>query len=70
MPHTVQCFPIILFITRFFQPSHNTKREVRGFSAVKRHKNTAGRKASGKNVVDPGFVFMEIRDTYILSRVL
>ena len=38
--HT-QCF-LILLVTRFSQPSHNIKREVRDFSGLKRLKNTAG----------------------------
>ena len=53
-----QCFLIILFITRIFQPSHNTKRKAKAFSALKRLKNTAGRRESGKDVVDPVFAFM------------
>ena len=57
-----QCFAIILFVTRFFQPSHNTKREARDFSALKRLKNTAGRRASGKNVFDLVSVLVQIRD--------
>ena len=57
-----QCFLIILFITRIFQPSHNTKRKAKAFSALKRLKNTAGRRESGKDVVDPVFAFMQIRD--------
>ena len=31
--------------------SHKTQREAKDFSALKRRKNTAGERASGKNVV-------------------
>ena len=55
-------FLIILFITRFFQPSHYTKRKARSFIALNRHKNTAGGRECGINVVYPIFVFMQIRD--------
>ena len=45
----------------FFLTSHNTKREVRDFRALNRHKNTAGGRESGKNIVHPVFVFMQIK---------
>ena len=44
-------FFIILFVTHFNQLSHTTKREAKDFSALKRGKNTAVERASGKNVV-------------------
>ena len=46
----------------FFTPLNNTKREARDFSALERHKNTPGGRESGKKVVHPVFVFMQIRD--------
>ena len=46
----IRCFLVILFVTRFFQPSHNIKREARTFSALKRLENTAGRREDGENV--------------------
>ena len=48
----------------FFQPSHNTKREASDFTELKRLKNTACRRESVKNVVDPDFVFKQIRDIW------
>ena len=55
------CSFIILFVTCFSQPSRKLKREARDFSALKRViLNTAGRRESGKNVVDPVFVFRDI----------
>ena len=53
-------------LTHFFKTSHNMKREARDFSALNRPKSTAGGRESGKNVVHPVLVFIQIRD--ILSR--
>ena len=50
----VECFLIILFVTRFFQPSHNTKREARDFIALNRHKK---RRENWINVVYQIFCF-------------
>ena len=40
-----------------FQPSQNSKSKARDFSALNRHKNTAGGRESGINVVYPFFFF-------------
>ena len=42
----IQCFLIISFVTRFFQPSPNRKGEARDFSTLKILKNTAGGRES------------------------
>ena len=52
-----RCFLIILFVTGFFQPSHNTKREAKNFSSLKRLENTAGRREGGKMLLTQ-FLFL------------
>ena len=46
----------LVIITGFYEPFHI----YRHFSTLTRHKNTAGRRESGKNVVHSVFVFMQI----------
>ena len=48
---------IILLVTRFFQPSHNTKRETRDFSAVKSTKILLAEDQVGK-LLSTQFMFL------------
>ncbi len=52
MSHMVFAHHFVLHVL-LFQAFDNTKREARHFGALKRHKNTTGRRKSGKNVIDP-----------------